>query len=639
VSATATRDRVTPAAGGGIHTDSRESARSVLRRGVALSPELARGLPVTLLLALLSTAGRVLVPVTVQQTIDRGIRGTAGARPGLVLVLAGLAALGLVVTTVAAYAANRRIFRSTEAGLATLRTKAFRHVHDLSVLSQNTEQRGALVARVTSDVDTISTFVQWGGLLLVTSAGQLFVASVLMAIYSWPLAVLVWVCFLPLLLGLRALQRIVSRAYAQVRERVGEMLGAVSESVVGADTIRAYAVERRTQERIDTAVQAHARTAIRAQRMVALSFSSGVLVSGLVVAAVVGVGTWLGVAGRLTLGELVAFLFLVQLFTGPVQIGTEVLNELQNAAAGWRRVLAVLDTPADVADPGERGVELPRGPISVRFDHVRFAYPGGPDVLRDVDLDLPPRARVAVVGETGSGKTTLAKLLTRLMDPTGGRVLVDGVDLRDVRFSSLRERVVLVPQEGFLVDDTLRANIAWGREHRGDAGGGADTVGPVDGAGRDQVVLALTELGLLEWAEQLPHGLDTQVGQRGEALSAGERQLVALARAYLADPDLLVLDEATSAVDPATEVRLQRALDGATRGRTSVAIAHRLSTAEAADLVVVVEAGEVVDVGPHRELVHRSPVYRRLHASWAAQQRPGVPAAAGLAGADGRIDA
>jgi ATP-binding cassette subfamily B protein len=633
VSATATRDRATTPAGAGIHTDSRESARSVLGRGVALSPELARGLPVTLLLALLSTAGRVLVPVAVQQTIDRGIRGAAGPRPGLVLMLTGVAALGLVVTTVAAFAANRRIFRSTEAGLATLRTKAFRHVHDLSVLSQNTEQRGALVARVTTDVDTISTFVQWGGLLLVTSAGQLLVATVLMAIYSWPLALLVWICFLPLLLGFRVLQRIVSRAYAQVRERVGEMLGAVSESVVGADTIRAYAVERRTQERIDTAVQAHASSAIRAQRMVALSFSSGVLVSGLVVAAVVGVGTWLGVAGRLTLGELIAFLFLVQLFTGPVQIGTEVLNELQNAAAGWRRVLAVLDTPADVADPGERGVELPRGPISVRFDHVRFAYPGGPEVLRDVDLDLPPRVRVAVVGETGSGKTTLAKLLTRLMDPTGGRVLVDGVDLRDVRFSSLRERVVLVPQEGFLVDDTLRANIAWGREHRG------DPHTSLDAAGRDQVVLALTELGLLQWAEQLPHGLDTQVGQRGESLSAGERQLVALARAYLADPDLLVLDEATSAVDPATEVRLQRALDGATRGRTSVAIAHRLSTAEAADLVVVVEAGEVVDVGPHRDLVQRSPVYRRLHASWAAQQRPGAAAGAAPPRADGRIDA
>jgi putative ABC transport system ATP-binding protein len=210
------------------------------------------------------------------------------------------------------------------------------------------------------------------------------------------------------------------------------------------------------------------------------------------------------------------------------------------------------------------------------------------------------------VGETGSGKTTLAKLLTRLMDPTRGRVLVDGVDLRTVRFASLRERVVMVPQEGFLLDDSLLANVRWGRPSAGEA----------------DVRRALTELGLLDWVQGMPHGLLTQVGQRGESLSAGERQLVALVRAYLADPDLLVLDEATSAVDPATEVRLQRALDGATRGRSSVAIAHRLSTAEAADLVVVVDAGRIVGVGAHEELLAGNEVYQRLHRSWAAQQQP-----------------
>jgi putative ABC transport system ATP-binding protein len=227
-------------------------------------------------------------------------------------------------------------------------------------------------------------------------------------------------------------------------------------------------------------------------------------------------------------------------------------------------------------------------------------------VLHDVDLTIEPRSRIAIVGETGSGKSTLAKLLTRLMDPSDGRVLIDGTDLRDVRFSSLRERVVLVPQEGFLFDATLLENIRFGRPDATD----------------EDVELALTELGLDQWLEGLPQGLRTEVGQRGESLSAGERQLVALARAYLADPDLLVLDEATSAVDPSTEVRLQRALEGLTRGRTSIAIAHRLSTAEAADEVVVVDRGRIVQRGPHRELVRQEgSVYAGLHASWAAQQR------------------
>jgi putative ABC transport system ATP-binding protein len=588
-------------------------AWAVLRRGVEISPELVQGVGLTFLLSLLATAGRVVVPITVQQTIDRGLLGDGGPRPGLVagLVLGGVA--GVLVTGFASYVSNVRLFRSTEAGLATLRSTAFRHVHDLSVLTQNGERRGSLVARVTSDVDTISTFVQWGGLLLILSAGQLLVATVLMAVYSWPLTLLVWACFLPLFVTVRPLQRRVSRTYAGVRERVGDMLGAISESVVGADTIRAYAVQDRTQRRIDDAIDRHRATATRAQLLVASAFSGGVLMSGLVVAAVVVVGTAIGVDGDMTLGRLLAVLFLVQLFTTPVQMGTEVLNELQNAAAGWRRVIGVLDTRADVADPGPAGVALPRGPIDVRFEDVSFAYPDGPPVLIDVDLKIPREARVAVVGETGSGKTTLAKLLTRLIDPGAGRVLLDGVDLRRIRFDNLRDRMVMVPQEGFLFDLSLAENIAWGSA----------------GATRADVVRALDELGLRDWAEGLPRGLDTPVGQRGESLSAGERQLVALARAYLADPDLLVLDEATSAVDPATEVRLQAALEGVTRGRTSVAVAHRLSTAEAADLVVVVDRGRVVDVGSHRELLSRCEVYQRLFASWTARTagRAGAPPA------------
>jgi putative ABC transport system ATP-binding protein len=241
----------------------------------------------------------------------------------------------------------------------------------------------------------------------------------------------------------------------------------------------------------------------------------------------------------------------------------------------------------------------------VQFSGVGFAYPGGEPVLHDIDLTIAPRSRVAIVGETGSGKSTLAKLLTRLMDPTSGRVLLDGTELRRIRFSSLRSRVVLVPQEGFLFDGTLLDNVRFGRPD----------------ATEEQVRATLTDLGLDGWVGTLPLGLATDVGQRGESLSAGERQLVALARAYLADPDLLVLDEATSAVDPHTEVRLQRALDSLTRGRTSIAIAHRLSTAENADEVIVVDAGRIVERGHHSELVALGGVYTRLHASWVAQQQ------------------
>lgn len=576
-----------------------------IRRGLALSPEIKQGLGVTLGLALVATAGRVVVPIAVQQTIDRGLTGAAGVDLGFVRWMC-LVALGTIIATAwSAYLMNVRLFRASEAGLASLRTKAFRHVHDLSVLTQNTERRGSLVARVTTDVDTLSQFVQWGGILMIVSVGQLIVATVIMAVYSWQLTLLVWVCFLPLFLLLRHFQRIVSAAYSVVRERVGIMLGAISESVVGAQVVRAYAIEKRTQDRIDEAVENHRVAAVRAQRLVALTFSTGEVIAAIANAAVVVVGVLLGVAGDITLGKLLAFLFLVTLFVGPVQVGTEVLNEAQNAVAGWRRVLGVLDTPADVADPGSQGVALLRGPIDVRFEQVSYAYPGGPTVLHDLTVDIPPRSRIAVVGETGSGKTTFAKLLTRLMDPSTGRVLIDGVDLRDIRFDSLRDRVVMVPQEGFLFDDTLSANVRYGRP----------------GASDNGVRLALTELGLADWLDGLPAGLDTPVGQRGESLSAGERQLVALARAYLADPDLLVLDEATSAVDPATEVRLARALEGITRGRTAVTVAHRLSTAEAADEVFVFDDGRLVQRGPHRTLVSEGGVYGRLHAAWVNQSR------------------
>ncbi|HLS45606.1 MAG TPA: ABC transporter ATP-binding protein, partial [Ornithinicoccus sp.] len=500
------------------------STLATLRRGFRLSPELARGLWLTVLLALFATLGKVLIPFVVQQATDHGIMADGGPDVDFVVRAVLLAGGAILFTSVAQYAVNIRLFRAAESGLATLRLKAFRHIHDLSVLTQSTERRGALVSRVTSDVDTISMFVQFGGLMLLVSTAQMAVATVLMLIYSPILAGVVYLCLLPLIFLVSKFQPILGRAYTAVRTRVGDLLGAVSESIVGAVTIRAYGVEGRTSERIDHAIEEHRKAAIRAQVRSVMAFVSGQAFAGITTAVVLVVGTVLAVNDMVTLGQLLAFLFLVNLFTQPVLMATEILNELQNAVAGWRRVIGVIDTPADVSDPGDDGVRLPRGPITVEFQDVSFSYPGGSRVLEDVNLTFEPRARVAIVGETGSGKTTLAKLLTRLMDPSEGRVLIDGVDLREISFDSLRRRIVMVPQEGFLFDQSLLENIRFGRPEAAD----------------EDVELAMTELGLDAWLAGLPLGLGTQVGQRGESLSAGERQLIAIARAYLADPDLLV---------------------------------------------------------------------------------------------------
>jgi ATP-binding cassette, subfamily B, bacterial len=577
---------------------------STMREGLRVSPELKQGWFVTLLLALAMTGGRVVIPIAVQQTIDNGLTGPGGPNLAYVIWMSLLCLVGVLVTGFASYVTTVRLARNSERGLATLRIKAFRHVHDLPVLTQNTERRGALVSRVTSDVDTVSQFLQFGGFIFLVSIGQMLLATVVMFVYSWQLALVVLVAFFPLFASLRFLQRKMSAAYGVVRSKVGEMLSAIAEPVVGAQVVRSYAIERRTQARIDAAIDDYRRASTRAQTWTAGTFSIGGLTAGFANAGVLAVGLLLGLDGQATLGEVLAFMFLVALFSDPVQIATQVLTDAQSAFAGWRRVLGVIATPADVADPGDAGVVQRRGPIAVEFRDVDFAYPDGDLVLHKVTVRIEPQTRIAVVGETGSGKTTFAKLLTRLMDPTAGLVLLDGDDARRISFASLRERVVMVPQEGYLFDASLAENVRFGRPGVTDA----------------ELRTAFADLGLTDWLESLPDGLESPVGQRGESLSAGERQLVALVRAYVADPDLLVLDEATSAVDPGTEVRINAALERLMAGRTSVTIAHRLSTAEAADEVLVFDDGRLVERAPHAVLVAAGGPYSRLHASWIAQR-------------------
>ena len=611
----------------GSETTTDESALHTIRRGLALTPELLRGLWITLLLAVVATGGKVVVPIAVQSILDRGI--IAPEQPDLAFVAgaAGLAALVLLVTATCNVLMNRRLFRLAETSLATLRKRAFRHIHDLSLLTQGTEQRGALVSRVTSDVDTVSQFMSFGGIMLVVMSMQLVLATAVMAFYSWPLALVVWICYIPILLIMGSLQKRIRARFQQVRANVGTMLGSVSESLVGAATVRAYGVEDRTRAGQFERVRDVRNAQFSVLKPQSASFFLSESADGLATAVVVVVGILLGTeafganlpGADLTAGGVIAFVFLVSLFSQPVRMGIEMLSEAQNAVAGWRRVLGVLDTPADVADPGGAmdphtgkrldpvpgAAELPDGLLDIEIRDLRFSYPTGPEVLHGITVDLPARSRIAIVGETGSGKTTFAKLLTRMMDPAGGELLIGGVHVHLIPYASLRSRVIMVPQEGFLFDTTVAGNLLYGRP----------------GATEAEMHQALAELGLGTWADELPEGLATPVGQRGESLSAGERQLVALARAYLADPDVIVLDEATSAVDPAADVRLQQAIDGLARGRTTITIAHRLSTAERADRIMVLDHGDLAEHGTHAELVAlEGGIYAGLHRSWVAHR-------------------
>ncbi|MGA8987694.1 ABC transporter ATP-binding protein [Aeromicrobium sp.] len=586
-----------------VDEDARLGGIAIIRRGLSMSPAIKDGIGLTILLAILSTLGGSAVPILIQRTVDSGLGDGRGTTVSDIATFLVIAAVLIVITAGIAYWMRIRLFVASETGLAQMRVNAFRHVHDLSMLTQNSERRGVLVSRVTSDIDQVSQFLQFTGIQIVVSMGQILVATLIMAYYSWQLTIVVLICFLPLVISLRFFAQRLSDAYDIVRRTVGEMIAVIAEPVVGASVVRAYAVERRTQARVDAGIKRNLDANVSAQKLVAVTFSAAGVAGGLANAGVITFGVIIGVAGGLSMGTVIAFAFLVGLFVGPVQTATQVLTDAQNAIASWRRVIELLDTPADVVDPGVRGVTLPTGSLGARFDHVTFAYPGGPDVLKDVDVTLAPRQRVAVVGETGSGKTTFAKLLTRLMDPTEGVVRLGDTNIGTVSFDDLRRHVLMVPQEGFLFDATLRDNLLYGKQDATDA----------------ELLAVFDRLALTDWYAALPRGLASQVGQRGESLSAGERQLVALVRSALADPEFIVLDEATSAVDPQTELRATRALDRLLDGRSSVTIAHRLSTAENADRVLVFDAGRLVEDGTHAELVELGGVYARLHSSWVAQ--------------------
>lgn len=574
------------------------------RRIIGEMPELRKGWGVTALLALAIAAGRVTVPVLLQQVLDRGILGPDGYRPTFIAVAVSIAVVAILVFWALERVGLVRLTRAAEGGLASIRVKTFEHIHRLSAAEHTESRRGVLVSRVTSDVETLAQFWSWGAMVWLSGTATILGVGTVMAFYSWRLTVLAFAVFVPVVVLLRQLQKIQLRRWDVVRDRVGDTLGEFSEAIGGAPVIRAYGLGDRGRRRLRSAVRRQYRAELGAARMFALMFPLSDIFGAIAIAVIASVGVWRGPAWGLDAGELVAFVFLVTLLTQPIADLGEVLDQTQNAAAGARKVLGTLDIPLDVVEP-DPGVTLPDGPLGVRASGVDFAYRAlgggdGPLVLRDITVEIAPGSSVAVVGQTGSGKTTFASLLARLADPVAGAIEVGGHDLRQVAAASRLHRIRMVPQDGFLFAASVRENIRLGRLDATDA----------------EVDAAIAELGLGWWVDRLPRGLDTDAGERGDNLSVGERQLVALVRAQVSDPGLLILDEATSAVDPETERALAEALTRMAAGRTTVTVAHRLSTAERADRVLVFDQGRLVEQGAHDELVTAGGVYAGLHRSW-----------------------
>ncbi len=552
-------------------------------------------------LIILYTGSILAGPWLVKFGIDKGIAEKNLAHLHLVVAL-------YVVVTVVAYVTNRTqvvlISQVGEGFLRDMRNRVFAHLQDMSMPFYDREKAGVLVSRMTSDVDALQDLVQQGLLQLVSSVLLIIFSAVLLAVVSWQLML---VCLIPVPFVAMAtvkFQRDSDRAYLTVRDRIGLTLSSLQEGIAGVRVIQAFTREDVESGRFATTnhnlYDAHMDSVkIQAWYLPVIEFA------GLgTTALVIGLGGYLTTRDVVTVGTIAFFVLTLSNLFDPLQQLSQLFTTVQSAGAGLQKLFELLDTPIDMPEDPE-AVDLPAdGDVEVR--HVTFAYGTGDPVLHDVDLTIARGERLALVGPTGAGKSTLAKLIARLYDPTTGVVTFGGLDLRKATHASLRQRITVVPQEGFLFNATILENIRIARPAATDA----------------EVHAALEAVGVLEQFESLAEGLDTEVRERGARLSAGEKQLVSLARAALADPALLVLDEATSSLDPGTEALVESAMDVLMGGRTVVVIAHRLTTAARADRVGVVAGGRLVELGPHDELVAQDGQYARLFEAWTA----GLPA-------------
>src|SRR5436305_11438248 len=554
---------------------------------------------------ILATAASLAPPYLAGRAIDDGIR------PGNLDALYLLVALFLVsarVNWVATYAQTYLVNWVGERALQDLRVKLFRHLQRLSVGFSSRNKAAVLISRMTNDVEPLHQLVTDSVVTLFQSSLTLIGTAVILVLLDVKLALVTFLCFPVLAAGSLAFRIASTGAYRLTREKIAWVTAYLQETLSGVRIVRAFGQEPRHEERFAELNEDNREANMKTVYLNAAYFPAVELLSAVATGAILLYGggqVVSGDSGAVTIGVLASFVFYLNSFFDPIQALSQLYTTYQAGMAALDKIFELLDEEPEIVDSAG-AIELPRVAGEIRFDDVSFAYGSGDDAvlaLRAVDLVIPPGMTVALAGATGAGKSTFVKLVARFHDPTSGRVLVDGHDLRSVTERSLRSQLGMVPQEGFLFSGTVRENIAFGRPNATDA----------------EVEAAARAVGSNEFIQRLPDGYDTEVGERGGHLSAGQRQLVAFARAAVADPRILILDEATSNVDVPTAARIEQGLRRLLAGRTAIVIAHRLSTIRGAGKIVVLDHGRVVEQGTHDELAEGDGAYARLLRDWAEQ--------------------